>query len=111
MAHDKLRYANEVGLSRRIKDIVRNFSRIFGGSREIEKFVRSVVATRNYLTHYDKSLESEASKGGDLLVLCGKIEVLFQLYFLKLIGMDDSKIRYIAENSDNIRLKMKISTE
>lgn len=108
MVRDKLKYANEVGLSRRIKDIARNFTDIFGGSREVEKFVRSVAATRNYLTHYDESLESEASKDGDLLALCGKIEVLFQLYFLKLIGMDNSKIRHIAENSESIRLKMKM---
>ncbi|MEC1011539.1 ApeA N-terminal domain 1-containing protein [Bacillus altitudinis] len=55
---DKLNYGNEYSLSMRIKEIINSFQEasrnLFIGSEEhIDNFVRQLVDTRNYLTHYD----------------------------------------------------------
>ena len=58
-----------------------------------------LVSTRNYLTHYNPEKKSKAAKDGDLLPLCCKMELLFQLHFLQLIGFRREQINFLLANS------------
>ena len=61
------------------------------------KLLDRIVKTRNYLTHYNPRLESEAAKGMLLRFLCLKMNALFRLQFLKLIGFDEQVINEIVD--------------
>ena len=103
---DKLNYGNEVSLSNRIKRMIEPFKDIIGTSKKRRELINNIVITRNYLTHYDLSLELKAAKGGDLLLLCLKMEVLFQLQFLQLIGFSREQIDSIVANCPQIQRKI-----
>ncbi|RKU37243.1 hypothetical protein C6496_10885 [Candidatus Poribacteria bacterium] len=101
----KLQYANELTLRNRIKRMIEPFVDIFGDEEKRRRLINRVIDTRNYLTHYDLSLESKASKGRDLEILCLKIEALFQLHFLQLIGFSREEINSIADRQLRRRLQ------
>ncbi len=102
---DKLNYGNEVSLSKRLRDIIKPFRAVIGNRTKRESLINKIVKTRNYLTHYDLSLESEAAKGEDLWPLCLKMELLFQLHFLQLIGFSQEQIDSLLANSPPLRWK------
>ena len=102
----KLMFANEIVLRKRIKGLIEPFKNHFGDKEKRKKLINKIVNTRNYLTHYDLRLESKAAKGQDLQILCQKIEVLFQLHFLQLIGFSQDDINSIADH----RLKWKLQS-
>ena len=106
MRKDKTKSKNEIPLRYRLKSMLKEFSRFYGEEEEREELAQSIVATRNYLTHYDDDLKEESAKGQDLLSLHEKLEVLFQLQILRLIGMDSDTISEIVENSRNILGKL-----
>ena len=85
---EKLSFANELSLRRRISSLVEPFEDFFGGACESTKFVSKVVNTRNYLTHYSQKLESKAASGEELWRLCQKLDALFTLHILSQIGFD-----------------------
>ena len=96
----KLAYANELSLNQRLKILLEEFSELYGISgRDRNSFVRKVVVTRNYLTHYDKSLKSETANTQDLFDLTRKLKSLLQLHFLQLIGMDNESITELTKSN------------
>ncbi len=99
-----LQYGNEVSLGQRIRRTIEPFKKILGTSEERDKFIRSIVVTRNYLTHYDKSLESEAVQGADLMSLSLRIEAIVQLNLLKILGFNKKEIMSVF---DKIQWKVK----
>ena len=103
---DKLNYGNEVSLSKRLRDIIKPFKDVIGNRTKRESLISKIVKTRNYLTHYDQSLELEAAQGEDLWPLCLKMELLFQLHFLKLIGFSREQIDSLVANSIPLRWKL-----
>ena len=103
---DKLNYGNEVSLSKRLRDIIKPFKDVIGNRTKRESLINKIVKTRNYLTHYDQSLELEAAQGEDLWPLCLKMELLFQLHFLKLIGFSREQIDSLVANSIPLRWKL-----
>ena len=102
----KLQYANELTLRNRIKRMLEPFADVFGDEERRRVLINGIMDTRNYLTHYDLSLESKAAKGGDLEVLCLKIEALFQLHFLQLIGFSQEDINSIADHQLKRKLQL-----
>lgn len=88
----KLKYANELSLRKRLEQMIEPVKDFFGKPRKHKSFISKVVDTRNYLTHYDSQLESKAAHGEELGKLYRKLEALFQLHFLRLIGIDDNTI-------------------
>ncbi len=100
----KLMFANEIVLRKRIKRLIEPFKNHFGNKKKRRKFINRIVDTRNYLTHYDPDLEPKAAKGQALQVLCQKIEALFQLHFLQLIGFSQEDINAIVDR----RLRWKL---
>ena len=59
--------------------------------------IDKIVKTRHYLTHHNKKLESKAAKGQVLQFICRKMNALFRLQFLKLIGFDEQEINAIVD--------------
>ena len=104
---ERLKYANELSLRRRIKLMVDPFKCFFNNKKKRESFVNKVTNTRNYLTHYDSELETEVSvEVEDLWKLCLKLEALFQLHLLRLIGMDLESIKSIVNENHALRNKL-----
>ena len=100
----RLQRANELTLRDRIERLIEPFDKFVGGERE-PQLVNLVVDTRNYLTHYTPSLEPRAAKGDDLYILCLKMELLFELHFLKLMGFSPQEISSIVANCRQLQIK------
>lgn len=62
------------------------------------RLISKIMKKRNYLTHHDPKLEPEAAKGKALQFLCLKMNALFRLQFLKLIGFNEQEINDIVDN-------------
>ena len=92
----KLQYANELTLRNRFKKMTEPFDKFMCGEGRLQ-LIEKIVKTRNYLTHYDPSLESKAAKGQVLEFLCIKMNALFRLHFLKLIGFNEQEINGIVD--------------
>ena len=105
----ELENSNEVSLGKRIRDVIKPFAIFFGNERKRSKLVYKIATTRNYLTHYNPNLESEAAKGEDLFILCVKIELLFELHFLHLMGFSPEKIKSIANTCPKLKWKRSLS--
>ena len=108
---EKLKYANELSLRNRLKKMIDPFKDLFGNSKKRNSFIGKVVDTRNYLTHYDSSLENKAANGEDLWKLYRKLEALFQLHFLQLIGMDIESIKSIIKENKDLRNKLGLENQ
>lgn len=101
----RLLHGNEINLGQRIKRIIEPYKSFLGNSKQRNKFIRGVVNTRNYLTHYSERLEKDAAKGSELWGLCQKMEAVFQLHLLQQLGFEESDIQRILSN--NYKLKQK----
>ena len=70
-----LKYGNELSLRRRLKEVSQRLAE--KGAADIicldSAFISDVVHTRNYLTHYDKSLQDKAKTGEALYKLYAKL--------------------------------------
>lgn len=106
--HGKLKYANELVLRQRIKQMIEPFQRFFGCGSERKSFIGKVIDTRNFLTHYDPRLAEQAANGKELWELCMKLEGLFQLHLLRMIKMDDNLITSLIKENRAIRNKLKL---
>ena len=102
----RLKHGNEVNLGRRIKSIIKPFKKLFGSCKVRNKLIRAIVDKRNYLTHYDKSLEQNAATGSDLWLLCLKMEAIFQLHLLQVLGFTQAEIKLVFDNSQELQHKI-----
>jgi hypothetical protein len=103
----RLNYGNELSLRQRIKNIIDPFKKLIGTRQERDKLITTIVATRNYLTHYDKSLESKAVSGRDLWWLCLKMEAIFQLHLLQVLGFTQEEVQSVFDHSYELQQKLK----
>ena len=99
----RLQYAHELTLKDRIREIIKPFEGFIGEDR-VPQLVDYIVNTRHYLTHYNPDLEPKAAKGWDLHVLCLKMEMLFELRFLELMGFGEEKINSIKRLREKCEL-------
>lgn len=103
----RLNHANEPSLRRRLRMLLKDFSELYCiNSKGRESFANKVVITRNYLTHYDKSLKSEAADDQGLFDLTRKLKSLLQLHFLQLIGLDKQTIAEITRRNPSYHHRM-----
>lgn len=103
----RLMHGNEINLGKRIKKIIEPFKDYLGTSRDRSKLLRKIVDTRNYLTHYSDDLEGASAKGRDLWILCLKMEVIFNLHFLNVVGFTDEEVKGVVENCYPLKRKLK----
>tara|TARA_B110000196_G_C21102030_1_gene643146 strand:+ start:159 stop:1547 length:1389 start_codon:yes stop_codon:yes gene_type:complete len=102
----RLMHGNEINLGKRLKRIIEPFKGKLGSSKERSKLLRKIVDTRNYLTHYSENLKDNAADGEELWSLCQKMEVIFQLHFLKVVGFSDVEIESVVENCYPLKQKI-----
>lgn len=100
----RLNRANELSLRDRIRRMVEVFNNFFG-EEEKALFIDLFVGTRNSLTHPSSDLESRAAKGENLYILCLKTELLFELYFLNIMGFSAEQIQSIADKCPQLQWK------
>lgn len=103
----KLQYANELTLKNRIQRLTDPFEKYMFGEKR-SQMIRRIVNTRNYLTHYDLKSEPEAAKGQALKFLCHKMNALFRLHFLKLIGFNEQEIDHIVDKCPHFKGECKL---
>lgn len=103
----RLMHGNEISLNKRLTRIIEPFKKYLGTSKERSKLLRSIVDTRNYLTHYSESLEKQSAKRKDLYYLCLKMEVIFNLHFLSVIGFNNDEIDKIIKTCRKLNFKLK----
>jgi hypothetical protein len=102
----RLKHGNEINLRKRLKKIIEPFKDHLGTRKERRKLLGKIVSTRNYLTHYSESLEGESAKGRELWNLCLKMEVIFNLHFLNVVGFTDDEISGVVENCHPLKRKL-----
>lgn len=102
----RLTNGNEINLSKRLKRIIEPFKEHIGNSDERGKIIRSIVDARNYFTHYDGELANKVAPPQALLSLCLKMEAIFQLHFLKMLGFTDEQINLAVRNCRSLKWKL-----
>lgn len=95
-----LHFQNEMSLRLRLEDLISTYGRLIDFMLPDEDdFIRSVVATRNYMTHYNRALKRKAKEGGELLYLVERLKALIAVCFLAEIGMPQEKIKELASSN------------
>ncbi len=109
LVDEKLKYANELSLRSRIKQMIEPFGDLFGSNADRNAFVNRVVNTRNYLTHYDNSIKDQAvTDPRKLLQLRFKLEALVQLHLLYCLGVEHDHIDALARQYSPLKSKLRI---
>lgn len=103
---ERLRYGNELSLRQRIQRIIEPFNEFIGNDNQRDKLIGSLVDTRNYLTHYDESLQSKVASGDTLYHLYRKMEAIFQLRILQELGFTQTEIKSLLDKSHTLRQKL-----
>lgn len=101
----RLCHGNEINLGQRIKRIIEPYKSYIGSQKQRKKFIRNVVNTRNYLTHYSEELEKDSLKGLELWRLCQKMEAVFQLHLLQQLGFKEFDIQKLLSNNYTLKQK------
>jgi hypothetical protein len=109
---NKLQYANEISLNQRIRKIIDPFSEYFDDENERKRLARNISITRHYMTHYDESQKADAiTNGNDLYQMYAKMEAIFRLYLLQILGFTQDEIRTIVAKSPSLRFKLNLQKE
>jgi hypothetical protein len=97
----KLRYFNEVGLRRRIRDLLSGLE----SATEVAiphsgRFVDRLVTARNFLTHFDRSLEQRAPTGEGLYLVVRQAMFLLELRLMLELDMATDLVERIARRNE-----------
>ncbi len=94
----RLKYLNEFSLQRRLKEILRGCESLIDlVILDSNRFVETVVNTRNFLTHHDKDLNEKAASGWEMARLVQIMEFLIEMCFMIELEMPMTTIRKLAE--------------
>jgi len=108
----KLSFSNEPSLKERLIDLRQETSEIiFPLITDEDSFIKQVRDTRNYLTHYDKSLWKKAVKGEDLYWLTYTLEVLLQTCFLKELGFSPEQCVSLFKRNERYQFAIQKTNE
>ena len=106
---DRMRYANELSLRKRLTKMIEPFRKFYGSRSESDSFINAVVDVRNQIVHPDPELPKSSSDTKKTIVLCAKLQSLLQLHLLGIIGMDGKNIEKIIEENVVLRSNLKLS--
>jgi hypothetical protein len=100
---NKLMYSNELSLRKRPKDLLTRCPEVVGKLLNEKTFVHDVLTARNYLTHYDPSLEEKAPTGLDLYPLTVQLQTLVEICLLLELGFDCKEVDGLFERVNRYR--------
>lgn len=95
---EKLNFSNEPTLQDRLKEL---FAEIDESLKDhlfpkVEDIIKNSKNSRNYYTHYTKSLEKKALKGSSLFYLTERLKVFLLILLLKETGISNEKANLIV---------------
>jgi len=97
---EKLKYHNEFSLRKRLKEVLKKCGDVMNLLiHNNEKFIEDVRNTRNFLTHYDKSIEMKAKSGQELYKLNQKIKFILEICFLIELEMPMETIKALVSRN------------
>lgn len=102
----ELVYANKPSLRTRLRRMLKPFASHFGNAEARKEFVDRVVDTRNYLTHYDSALAERAAHGVAIYHLTAKLEALFQLHLLTMVGISQERVERLLASNQKLRHRL-----
>jgi ApeA N-terminal domain 1 len=95
-----LNYGNEFSLRKRLKELLdqfwKNLLEDFVSNKST--FVKNIVNTRNYLTHYDEDLKDKAVQGEGLYYLNERLKLFLIILLLDQLGIPRNDIFEIINN-------------
>ena len=103
----RLSFGNEINLRNRLTNVIQPFRDEIGNGKVCRKIINKIIDTRNYLTHYNEDLIEKAADGDELFYLCWKLEAIFQMQLMKIIGFSDEQIAQIAKENKQLKFKLK----
>lgn len=105
----RMRYFNEYSLRKRLEEILEKCKEFLNPiiSDKI-LFVENAVNTRNYLIHYDLSLETKAKKGNELYKLTQQLKFLVEICLLIELGISEQNIKSLIERDRKYHHILKI---
>ena len=100
----RLKYGNEYSLRKRVKNLLDELSEscLRLVTDNPESFIKSIVDTRNYLTHYTDELKTKALEGTDLYNANLRLKILLTTLLLKELGLEEEKIAELLSRNSNI---------
>jgi hypothetical protein len=87
---------DKASLGKKIECLIKPFEDIFGDDDKRKEIVEGIKHTRNYLTHHEPARENKAAKGLDMWSLNLKMEAIFQLNFLSVLGFTEAEVKHIS---------------
>jgi ApeA N-terminal domain 1 len=103
---ERLAHANDPTLRTRMTQLLASFPALFGDETASNKLAGEIVATRNKLTHQGATGQSGEDIGVQLLTLCLKLEVVFLVNFLRLMGLADQTITSLVAENGVVKKKL-----
>jgi len=100
---DKLKgtykFLNEPSLGQRLKSIVAGLAQSFGAAPPAfgKAYLRKLVDTRNYYTHFSEELEDKTLDGAGMYWASRRIVLLLTLLFLQRLGLSGSDLAPLLE--------------
>jgi len=102
---NRLTYSNEPTLRNRLKELFDKYNYILSKFIEKQEFVNLSVNTRNYHTHFDKSLEKLRATKSKLTLLIELHKSLLLLCLLDETGFSSTEMKNISQKFDIHRIK------
>jgi hypothetical protein len=99
---ERLNFSNEPSLHKRLDELVDELSNttIRKIITDKEAFIKDVKNSRNYYTHYEKSIEKKAKKGGELFTLTEKMKVVLVCAVLRQTGFTAEEIEALFARNE-----------
>jgi hypothetical protein len=105
----RMQYLHEYSLRKRLEAIVDSCGNILNVIiPDKGTFIEDVYNTRNFLTHYDKSLEGKAKKGDELYKRTQQLKFLIEVCLLKEMGISNGDIAKLVSRNQRYQHILKI---
>ncbi|WP_347861554.1 HEPN domain-containing protein [Salimicrobium sp. PL1-032A] len=111
----KLRHMNECSLNKRLKDIMKEsfdeetIQYLFNSNKKAKSFIRKVVQTRNYLTHYGEEGNEKRYEGVELHFAKELLKVVASIVLFKECGIKEGKVLERMKNTFDLPQRVSYS--
>jgi ApeA N-terminal domain 1 len=100
----RLKYGNEYSLRKRINLLLNELTEDCRMliTKEPDNFISSIIDTRNYLTHYDRSLKPDVLDTADLYNASLSLKIFLTILLLKELEIEEQKIVELLSRNDPV---------